>query len=353
VGLGVQVALAATLVVVTGLFVTTLRSLDGEFVGFRNGDAAVHFVSATSTETAPPAPRLVDALGPSAALTARLPVYGAAWDSVTTPSGDTRAFALETVTPGFFDIVGTTLLAGAPAEAPGEAVVSRDLAREMGWGDRAVGRTLLVADTLPLRITGVVEEATWGSGEVRPTVYRGWADEPVGSAVLLARGPDASVAALLPRLRPLGVALRPFESLDGMLVRSRVIEVFLARLALAFGFVSLIVAAGAVHSHFLRWVRVRERDLSIRRALGAPFPRIGRVLLRGAVTLVVPGAVLGIGGGALAARLLSTWLGPLPPLSLALVGATVGTLAVVTGLALIGPLTRARRIQPMSLLRDL
>jgi hypothetical protein len=352
-GLGVQVALASTLVVVTGLFITTVRSLDGEFVGFRNGETGVHFVSATSAGAGPTADALLATLGTTVALTARLPVYGAAWDSVTTASGEARTFALETVTPAFFDVVGTTLLAGEPARATTEAVVSLDLSRELGWGDGAVGRTLLVGDSLPLRISGIVEEATWGSGDVRPTVYRGWGDEPVGSAVLLVRGADASVASLLPRLRPLGIALRPFETLDGMLVRSRVIEVFLARLALAFGIVSLLVAAGAVHSHFLRWVRLRERDLSIRRALGAPFPRIGRFLVRGALTLVVPGALLGIGGGAVAARLLSTWLGPLPALSASLVLVTVGTLAVATALALIGPLRRARRIHPMTLLRDL
>ncbi len=352
-GLAVQVALASTLVVLTGLFLTTLRSLDGEFVGFRNGETGVHFVSATSSETGPTGSRLLTELGMPAALTARLPVYGARWDSLTAPSGETRSFALETVTPGFFDVVGTTLLAGAPARGPAEAVVSRDLTRDLGWGDGAIGRTLLVGDSLPLRISGIVEEATWGSGEVRPTVYRGWGDEPLRTAVLLVRGPDASVSSLLPRLRTMGVALRPFETLDGMLVRSRVIQVFLARLALAFGIVSLLVAAGAVHSHFLRWVRARERDLAIRRALGAPFPRIGRFLLRGALTMVVPGTLLGIGGGALAARLLSIWLGPVPALTASVVVVTVGTLAGATALALIGPLRRARRIHPMTLLRDL
>lgn len=250
----------------------------------------MHFVSATNPEAAPTASRLLTALGSHAALTARLPVFGARWDSVTAPTGETRTFALETVTPAFFDVVGTTLLAGSPAPGSAEAVVSRDLARELGWGDGAVGRTLMVGDTLPLRISGIVEEAKWGSGDVRPTVYRGWGEEPVEGAVLLARGADASVSSLLPRLRPLGIALAPFETLDGMLVRSRVIEVFLARLALAFG---------------------------------------------------------------LAARLLSGWLGPLPTVSAPLIAVTLGTLGVVTAIALIGPLRRARRVQPMELLRDL
>lgn len=352
-GLGAQVALATTLVVVTGLFLSTLQALDGDFVGFRNGDTAVHFVSATSGATAPSADRLLAELGAAAALTARLPVYGAAWDSVAAPSGEVRGFAAESVTPGFFDVIGSTIVSGAPARGSSEAVVSRGLARELGWGDGAVGRTLMVGDSLPLRVTGIVEDATWGSGDVRPTVYRGWGDEPIENVVLLARGENATVASLLSRLRPLGLALRPFETLDGMLVRSRVVEVLLARLALTFGIVSLLVAAGAVHSHFLRWVRVRERELSIRRALGAPFPRIGRFLVRGAIRLVVPGALIGLGVGALAARLLSVWLGPLPAMTAPGAGLAVGTLALVTAVALIGPLRRARRIAPMELLQDL
>jgi hypothetical protein len=234
---------------------------------------------------------------------------------------------------------------------PQEVVISRDLADRLGWGDGALGRTLLLADTLPLRITGVVEAATWGTGEVRPTVYRGF-PETVSDAVLLARGNSAAPSVLLPALRPLSVALRPFETLDGLHVRSRVLQVFLARLALVFGGIALLVAIGAVHSHFLRWVRARERDMVIRRALGAPLPRLGRSILGRAFLHVLPGAVLGIVLGAVSARTLASLVGTPPELGVGQLTATVGVLGVATLLALVGPIHRAGRIQPMALLRQ-
>lgn len=350
VGLGVQVALASTLVIVTGLFVSSLRDFDGAFVGFRNGETAVHFVYPASAELAPPVPVLLDAVGGNVALTARIPVYGAAWDSVSADGADRVVAAVESVTPGFFQVVGTTLTSGEAAGTPQEAVVSRDLADRLGWGDGAVGRTLLLADTVPLRVTGVVEAATWATGELRPTVYRGFS-ESLSNAVLLARGSSAASTVLLPALRPLAVALQPFETLDGLHVRSRVVEVFLARLALVFGGIALLVAIGAVHSHFLRWVRARERDMAIRRALGAPLPRLGRSLLVRALANVLPGALLGMVLGVVSARALASLLGPVPQLGVGLLGGTVGVLGAATLLALVGPIRRAGRIQPMAVLR--
>lgn len=351
VGLGVQVALASSLVIVTGLFLSSLRTFDGAFVGFRHTETAVHFLSPASPEVAPPVPVLLDAVGGNAALTARLPVYGATWDTVSSGEGDRVAAAIESVTPGFFEVIGTTLTSGEAARTPQEAVVSRDLADRLGWGDGALGRTLLLADTLSLRITGVVEAATWGSGEVRPTVYRGF-PETVSDAVLLARGSSAALSVLLPALRPLSVALRPFETLDGLHVRSRVLQVFLARLALVFGGIALLVAIGAVHSHFLRWVRARERNMAIERALGAPLPRLGRSILGRALLHVVPGAVVGIILGAVSARALASLVGTPPELGVGQLTATVGVLGVATLLALVGPIHRAGRIQPIAVLRQ-
>ncbi len=351
VGLGAQVALAGTLVIVTGLFVGSLRAFDGDFVGFRNGDAAVHFLTATSADPGPAVDDLLAAVGGAAALTSRLPVYGAAWDSVSTGGGERIEAAIESVTPGFFDVVGTTLTSGEPARTPHEAVVSLDLAARLGWGDGAIGRTLLLADTLSLRITGVVEAATWATGELRPSVYRGFT-ETVSDAVLLARGSAATPSALLAALRPLSVALRPFETLDGLHVRSRVLEVFLARLALVFGAIALLVAVGAVHSHFLRWVRARERDMAIRRALGAPLPRLGRSILGRALLHVLPGALAGGVLGIAAARALAGLVGSVPEVGAGLFGVTAGVLGVATVVALVGPIHRAGRIQPMAVLRE-
>jgi ABC-type antimicrobial peptide transport system permease subunit len=200
----------------------------------------------------------------------------------------------------------------------------------------------------------VVESATWGSGATRPTVYRGWGDRPVSNAVLLVGSSDRTavgVGGLLGTLRPLGVALDPFETLDGLLIRSRVLEVFLMRLATGFGLLALLVAVGAIHAHFVRWVRTRARDMAIRLALGAPFPAIGRGLVLTALMTVVPGLVLGSLLGSAASRAIGQVLGPMPAISIVLLAMVSGTVLMLTGLALTGPLIGARRVEPLSLLR--
>ena len=51
------------------------RALDGDFVVFRHGETAVHFLSpASPAAVAPPVSVLLDAVGQNAALTARSPV---------------------------------------------------------------------------------------------------------------------------------------------------------------------------------------------------------------------------------------------------------------------------------------
>ncbi len=349
VGLGLQVTLAVALVVVTGQFLAAIRALDGDFVGFRRGGVAVHFVRPAAADRDPAGESLVDALEAGApgsvALTARVPVYGAARDSIDLGDGRRVFAAVERVTSGFFGLVGTRLTAGQAATAPDEVVVSRDL----GVG---VGSTVTVGDSVALQVVGVVESATWGTGDVRPTVYRGWGTLPVGSAVLLVDpgGPTAGMGALLPALARQGLALQPFETLDGLLVRSRVVSVFLTRLAGAFGGVALLVALGGVHAHFVRWVRSAERDLAIRRALGAPFPRLGRTVVGAALRSVATGAVAGAGMGVLAGRLLASVLEVAAVTPTLAVGGAVAV-GCVSLLALIGPLVRIRRVAPLRLLR--
>jgi hypothetical protein len=358
VGLGAQVALAGVLLVVAGLFVGSIRSLDGDFVGFRHGTTRVDYLTRVDTARALMASRIIDAVRPNGsrrvAVSRRLPVYGAARDSVGLPDGTREHVVVEMVTPSFYETVGTRLMAGDPADRPDQGVVSADLAvRIAGSPNAAIGATLLVADTMAVTITGVVEEATWGSGSVRPTVYRGWGEEAVSRAVLLtASSPDgASVRGLLATLQPLGLAVESFGTLDGLLVRTRILSVFLSRLALAFGLLCLGVALASVHAFFLRWVRVRRRSLAIRSALGARNTTIGGHVIRSALRVVIPAIALGLAGGWAASRLLAAVLEGTPPAGPALLAViAAGLLAAALG-ALAVPLVQAGAADPAALLR--
>ncbi|MEQ8330293.1 MAG: ABC transporter permease [Longimicrobiales bacterium] len=358
VGLGVQLGLAGTVLTLTGILLGTVRTLDGSFVGFRHGATAVHLVVAPERDDVG-ADELIRGIrgadpAASAALSARLPVYGWRPDSVTFADGSKAEVAAERVTPGFFEVIGSRLVAGAAAVGDRDAVVSADLAARLAATPAdALGRTLVMSDTVELQVVGVVEEATWGSGRIRPTVYQGWGTHPVRAAQLLVRrGTEAPpLGGLLGALRPMGVALQPFATLDALLVRSRVLEAFMSRLATVFAVLCLAVALGGVHAHFVRWVRARRRTLAIHAALGAQTTRLGRGIALAGLRIVVPGALFGCFLGGLISRVAPSFVVGLAPARASLLVGTLLVLVATGLLAMLGPVLRAGRTDPLELFR--
>lgn len=363
VGLGLQVSLAAVLLVVTGFLVNSIQSLDGSFVGFRNGATAVHYVTPAAEGRSLSAMALARELQRSAlpiavAVTRRLPVYGARRDSVFLPDGASVHAAIETVTPGFFRLIGSNLVTGSEPLRPDEAVLSEGVARAVaGSPNAAIGATVSLSDDSALRVVGVIEDATWGGGEVRPILYRGWGDDPITSAVLLVGVPEGGprttpppVDEVLRALQPTGLALQPFETLDGLLTRSRVVNVFVTRLALLFGVLCTLVAFGGIHAHFARWVRMRRKMLAIQRALGARHLGQAKTVTVAALRIVIPASVVGVALGWLAGRVMqSVFAVPTPPASLPL--AIAGVLVLASLMALAVPLRGASRVDELSVLK--
>lgn len=352
-GLAGQLAIAAMLMSVTIGLTAQIRAFDGDWVGFSNGSASVDYLSLPEDESTQRVATLLSApSGVRYAVTSRLPVYGARGDSVRA-DGDAAWAAIESVTPGYFEVVGSRLEQGVPARDSDEAVISADLARDLGLSS-PLGARLVLVDSVEVRVVGLVGAATWGSGENRPTVYRGWSAEGVRSAVLLgsrAGGGTPEVATRLDVFAGSGISLRPFETLGGLLVRSRVLQVFRSRLATFIGLLGLIVCVGGTYAHFLRWVRVRESEIAIRTALGARALELGRELLSAAARLIAPGVALGIGFGWLFIRVMFSSFGGMEQAGSAL--GMAGTIVFVVAVgALIPPFLRTQRMSPLSLLRE-
>ena len=218
-----QASLGVVLVVLTGLLLAESRRLDGDFVGFRHPGVGVFPVRMASADGAGghepilAAGRSV-AGGSLAALTTRMPVYGAAADSATATTGDRFGVHVEETTPGFFDVLGLGLTAGRAPRNGQEVAVSADLLRRLGGAP--LGSTLTVGED-PLTIVGVTEAATWGTGMPRPTIYRGWSAERVESALLLLRTPGGGappLQAVMSSITPLGYAVSWFGSVRDLIV---------------------------------------------------------------------------------------------------------------------------------------
>jgi len=102
---------------------------------------------------------------------------------------------------------------------------------------------------------------------------------------------------------------------------------------------------------FANMAAAREREFGVRVALGSSPGAIARLVLRqGGVWLAV-GLVIGTGGVVMAARMLRTQLFGVPEFEPVAIGTAVVVLLICAAVALLVPVRRATRVDPISVLR--
>jgi putative ABC transport system permease protein len=132
------------------------------------------------------------------------------------------------------------------------------------------------------------------------------------------------------------------------LIRERVSALFM----FGFGGFGLALAALGVYGVVAFGAARRTREFGIRRALGAEWRDIVKLVLAGNLTLVAIGALIGTITALVGNRLLAHWLsdmGTIDPLPLISAVAMSLTVAAVACLA---PAWRAARANPTTSLRD-
>jgi predicted permease len=282
---------------------------------------------------------------------------------------------LQLVAPGYFRTLGIPLagrdFTAADREgSPRTAIVSRSLARAYLAGGATLGERLelLAADPadLPFEIVGVagdVRDAGLGD-EPRPTLYLPHAQAahlmragglPRGATIVL-RGsgePAARVASLRRRVAQVDPALALYDVeplrrvIDESLARPRL----LAWLLGGFSTLALLLAALGVYGLLAQLIGQRQRELSVRFALGARRRDVQRLVVGGAARLAALGLVLGLAGALAVTRGLGGLLhgvGAADPLSLAATAAVLGAAAVAAAWL---PARRAVRVEPNRVLR--
>jgi ABC-type antimicrobial peptide transport system permease subunit len=119
----------------------------------------------------------------------------------------------------------------------------------------------------------------------------------------------------------------------------------------AFGGLALLLASVGVYAMFAAMAAAREREFGVRMALGSTPSAIARLVLRQGGVWMVAGLVLGAGGVVVVARVVRGLLfgvAPFDPVALAL---AVGLLIVAATAALLVPVRRATRVDPIKALR--
>jgi len=279
------------------------------------------------------------------------------------------------VTPGFFQTMGTRLVAGRDLtwtdlyDRRNVTLVSENMAREM-WHDpsAALGKRIREGAKDPWReIVGVVEDVRLdGADQKQPvTVYwpllmKGfWGDEKfVQRGVVFAiRSNRAGSESLLKEIRqavwsvnselPLSRIRTMEEIFRGSMARS---SFTLVMLAIAGGMALLLGIVG-IYGVISYSVSQRTRELGIRIALGAPLGELKVMVVRHGLFLTAIGVALGIAAAAALTRLMVSLLfeiSPVDPLTYAAVSAGLVTAAAAASYV---PAHRASAVNPVEALR--
>jgi predicted permease len=380
-----QVALSIVLLMAAGLFVATMNGLLNVSLGFDPGDLLVVTVNVhrpiDQVERAQLYARALDAVrevpGVSdAAASVWAPVGTGGGGIIVGASGrrpeQAKQVAFNIVTPGWFATYRTPLTRGREfgstdgAGAPRVAIVNETLRRNQLHEGEAIGATIEAGPCSGggCTVVGVAADAVYGQSlrdAPPPIVYV----------------PVAQSAGLAPPHAPFRIAVRAGGHLADLTTRlsarlrnvdSRISFAFrrlerdveatvaqerlLATLGVFFGVIALLLSAVGVYGVSSHAANRRRAEIGIRLALGGrPREIVWRMLGRLAA-LVAIGATLGVAVSLWVVRFVAPLLyglGSCEPLAIA---AAVLLLMVVAAAAGWMPLSRAMRMDPAAILRQ-
>ena len=304
----------------------------------------------------------------NAALTVAVPFYLSWTNDLFSPSRDSirGAYYFNTGSPSYFATMGTRIVRGRGFEpgdrdgAPTVVVVSESMARKLWPGQDALAQCIRVgADTVPCsKVVGVAEDIVRGNltDRVGLQIYAPNAQFTPGGGGLFVRT-KGEAAALgetvrreLQRAMP-GVSyvvVKPMQEYLEWHVRSWRLG---ATMFALFGGLALLLAAVGLYSVIAYNVTQRSHELGVRIALGAQARDVLQLVLGGGVRVAVAGIVIG-GGIALAAgRFVAPLLFRVSPQDPFVFGIVVCTLLAVAVVASLVPARRATKVDPNVVLR--
>ncbi|HYY35668.1 MAG TPA: FtsX-like permease family protein, partial [Candidatus Binatia bacterium] len=178
--------------------------------------------------------------------------------------------------------------------------------------------------------------------------------QSVGTLVVRTEGdPAALQSAMRSTLASLDstVALAFFTTMDTALSSSLIFPRITVWLTGAFACVALLLSAVGLYSVLAYAVTQRTNEIGLRMALGAQREQVIALVLRGGLSLVALGLVIGLAIAAGAARLIRTLLFSVQPTDPLIYGSVTLLFAFIAILACVLPARRASRIDPIVALR--
>jgi predicted permease len=378
----IQMALSVVLLVGGGLFVRSLAAARRADLGFSTRKAGIAWVDLSLSDIPPAQYRTVTrelaervrALPGIEAATAasHIPFFGSASGGFYSipdadPPADGRGHNVEReeVAAAFFETMGIPLVAGRSfsqedgSGSPPVAIVNEAAARLFWPGLSPLGREFSpIGSNRTVSVVGVVGNTRFEGlrGAYKPLFYFPIAQQPDPDLILVARGqfPSDEIAAMLRRaIRDLNPSLMVMETIT--MEENIGLVLFPARMTAlvlgVFGVLALMLATIGLYGVVSFSVSQRTREMGIRMSLGADAGSVIRLVMKGALSLVVIGGTAGLAGALALARLLRHLLyevGPWDPMTILGVPLLLGCVAAVAALI---PARRASRVDPVRALK--
>ena len=387
-----QVALSAILLMGAGLLTQTLRNLESQRFGFEpEGRVIVRVNPALAAyrpeklyglyqqldQRLPQIPGVI-----SASYSIYSPMRGDNWGLGIHIEGhppDERIGAsFDRVGPHYFETIGTRLLRGrviGDEDTPTSrhvAVINQTFARKFFTKEDPMGKHFGMGDASnsgDLEIVGIVEDAKYQDARepAYPTFFMPFlqmAKDPklsfmVGSHYMgdielrVAGKPEnleAAVRRTLAEIDP-NLTVLDMMSLSEQVARNFNQDRLMARLIELFGLLALVLACVGLYGVTAYSVARRTSEIGIRMALGANRANVLGLVLRGALTQLGLGLVIGIPTALAGGRLLAHQLYGVKGHDPAILGSAAAVLAACGLVAGFVPARRAASIEPMQALR--
>jgi predicted permease len=268
------------------------------------------------------------------------------------------------VSPNYFSTLGILMQRGRGLES-GDGAGSRSVALvneafvRTHMGDRdPLGMTLRLREDSAVRevdIVGVVSNAVQSQPEegFLPAVYVPYTQWDWPEAWFFARSdgdPSLGVAAVRRTIGEVNAYIPPqqISTMSDRIGATRTGPRFNAALAMAFGLVSLLLAAGGLFGTLSFGVRSRAKEIGVRMAMGASRNSVLGLIMGQGLRVAAVGVTLGLTAALFSGRLIQRFLFDVGPSSVPTLALVTACLLVVAIIASLGPALAASRVDPMT-----
>jgi predicted permease len=286
------------------------------------------------------------------------------------PANESPWITASIVTPGYFHLLGMTLLRGRllnefdSGSAPLAAVINESFARTYWPNENPVGKRIKMptpGDSSNLSLTTIVgvladvrAESLADSG--KPQMYLSMFQRRAKDLAIFLRGkldPATTPVDVRRVVQSVNPELPVFgaQTLDEVVAESLSQRRFSMEMVGMFALTALLLAGMGIYGVISYMVNERTHEIGIRLALGAQRADVLRMVLRYGLGLAVAGTVIGLAGSVIVSRLMGSLLYGVSSTDPITFG---GVAVLLIGIALVGcyvPARRAMKVDPIVALR--